>query len=613
MLPARGTVEYNGYPFNATAQTRVTAVPIKDRAGRTVTHVEYTLRVTWFLYNLESGLSCADQLTLARQKLEVARKRLRYLGNGFGDLDVNGADPKKIDLKWGPTPSEVSYRVVGHGQVWECSWSCVFNISECSTLSLNALSILGFGYGLNWTFDEQGLCTRTYSGYLQIPGYANAAGTWNNADDLRELIQVPIPPGFRRTGRDFKLSEDRSTLEFTITDVEIPAESIPLGCVEADGSHDISNMNPRDLANWQGRIAASYTVSPDRPREVAWDAFWALAVDRINQTIDANKRRGKPGNQPLLTSFRASEGLYGNNRRMTFELTYMFTADLRNVFADAGLWRPVPNTENTLWATSVGNIVGNRGLSNLRFNPAEDVIINLCETNIPRMPGGIGSGSAMRGERDVEPPRLKAEGYLSFQNSVEFETEHGYIWNRLLTESDARHSLTTRAERDTNPTQVTGGGTGAGGDFGTSNNPPPGASGTGIPYVPPLPTSQSTQSAQARGTPLRQAKMRGYAVRAGRPAPPPQMQQVGRSPAVPYGEDHFKQRCLGSVMGVPIFVSEWIQSYAVPEVPGAISTDAIPLYGPEGQAPSPPPAQFVTFGPMGVPNLPNVFRLPFDQ
>lgn len=605
MLPARGTCAYNSYTFNGTAKTRMVGRPVKSRDGRTITHVDYTLTVEWFLYDQENGLSCANQMILARRSLQAPRKRLQYLTNGFGDLDVNGADAAKQDLRWGPQPSEVQYEVVGHGQIWKCIWYCTFSVSECSSLSLNALSVMGFGYGAKWSFDETGYCTRTITGYVQTPGYVRANGTWGTADDLRDLIQVQIPLGFRRAPREFTLSDDRTTLDFTITDVEIPAESLPDGCTEADGMYDVSNMNPRDLSHWNGRFSCNYTVSPDRPRRDAWDAFWALVIDRIQWNITQNQQRGQGNNKPLLTSFRIGEGLYKGNRRMTFDLSFMFTADLKNMMIDSGMWRPVPHTDSRHWASSVGSILGNRGLSDLRFDAAGDIIINLCDVSANlRTPNEPNNGPVLHTEDAPGNPQMKTEGYIRYQNRIDLKTQSGYIATRLLTNSDARfnRSMTARTDSSGNPVLTTD----------PSSSPPPGVPQNDFPFVPPTPTAADVESVQARVVPGQTARLRGYAVRVGKPAPPPKLLQVGDSPAIPSLQQHFDQMHVGFVMGVPMFYSEWNLPYSLPDVTGGRRDSRVPLYGMPPGSTNQQPAQWVLSGPLGVPALPDIYNLPFD-
>jgi hypothetical protein len=158
-----GTYSYNGFAWNSTARSRVEGTPVYDRAGRTVTHTDYTLTITWLMY-ATGGNPLSTQMPAAKRLLEAEGKALVYKDNGFGSFELNNGGANSRDVMWGPKPSRVLMEPVGRDQCWACTWICRFSIKECSTLTLGSTSILAFNYGVNYVIDERGMTTRTYSG-----------------------------------------------------------------------------------------------------------------------------------------------------------------------------------------------------------------------------------------------------------------------------------------------------------------------------------------------------------------------------------------------------------------------------------------------------------------
>lgn len=611
MMPMRGELNYNDYTFNATVRTTLSSKPMYARDGRTVTHVEYVLNVRWYIYNDASRApgdqTCKEQMLNARRRLSSAGKKLIYKDFGFYDVKVGGDvdSPSHVEIMWGPKPTNVEYRLWGFDQVWELSWSCTFAISECSSLNLHPFSIMEFNYGVNWSYDDLGLCTRTYSGYVRIPTYIKN-GEWNNADLIREQLKVPVPIGFRRTARDFDLSDDRSTLTFKIADTEMKLQEGVSGCVHATGSYEVWNNGPNNTNNWSGRISASYIVSPDVSRRVSWEAFWDLCVDRIKHA----KKAGPEGNQvqPLLISLRIVEGLYENNLTMTYELTWTFTSTINFILKTAGVWRLLPGTNSITWRNSLGNILGNRGLSQLKFQGNEDVIINLCETVYPAIPpDGQGVMRAIPPE-EKEEVKLKTEGYLSYDNAIDFHIDSGYEESSLLSQSDQRFWRGMEVKRDMEIDGSSPTGTPAAPNV-NPYGPSPGDPGyyTQPPYRPLQPSQTDLHSIQARRAPVTRVHLRGMAHRAGVPSAPPTLEKIGNRVAVPIGEQWLSQRQVGVCLGVPIFRTSWHLVYTLTD--DLRGDNRVPLFG--LGVDSPEPADFVNEAVAPV-KVPDVFMVPAD-
>lgn len=553
-LPATHTISYNGYVFNSSARTRLTGRPLYDRSGRVVVAVVYTINVTWLVYELSPGAGCATPMAAARFYLNQPGKALVYNDNGFGNLSVNTNDEnEETDLVWGPKPGEVEAVPIGNKACWQLSWSCDFCISECATINLNSidtLPVMGFSFNVNYAIDERGLTTRTYNGYVQVPTTRNKLET---ADDRREDIQIPVPIGFKRLSQQYQLDDAKTTLTFAVVDQEIMAEALPWGCISASGSHSVQNNGPHNLTNWTGRISAKYTVLPTKSRSYAWEAFWKLCADRINQTSEylksqnPNAASGSDANtnrtplEPFLTSFKIDEGLYENNREMSFEVSYIFTANFKDIVKATALWRPVPQTSAQEWNEIATDVYECRGIAKLRFNPVEDVLVDLCGVGPSKEPTQTNELSTSGEEADME---YGSSGYIVYQNEIEELDSSGFVGVNLLTDDDRRFWSGIKSKRDIRNYQAP---------------VPPSYNG----FEPPDPTIVATQALQARTTANKRIRMKGYAVRAWQPIPSPTLEEYGGNPVVPTGEQSFKQRRIGETLGTPIYHAEWTLDYLV--------------------------------------------------
>jgi hypothetical protein len=550
MLPAVANIQYNGYTFNGTARSRLVGTPVYDRAGRRITHTEYALAVTWLVYESSAGAGCATLMEEARYKLQEPGGVLVYKDNGFGDLEINSGSIES-DLVWGPKPQKVEAKPVGCRACWELTWTCTFAISECTFVNLHngsELPIMAFNFAVDYSIDEMGLTTRTYNGYLQVPTTEHGGMT---ADDFRERLAIPVPVGFKRVNQNFRLDEAKTTLNFTVIDQEVLAEGLAVGCVESDGQHSIRNTGPMKLNNWNGRIAAQYTVAPNQERRKAWDAFWALCRDRLKATIDFHQEQAqqnngpnnqKAGLQPFIVGLEFTEGLYQSNRHMSFELTYTFISPFKDIVKASGIWRPVPNTDPAEWMQSVGDLYHPRGLAKLRFDPQTDVLIDLCDQGEPRWTEDQSENQGSSGEdADI---LYGSGGYLAYQNQIEVIGESGYSPARLLTDNDRRYWGGIETKADVRPYESA-------------------TLGQELPnFVPEPPDNvEATESIQARNATSFRVRMYGYAARVWKPIPAPKLKEYGGKKAIPIGEQNFKQRRVGELMGTPIYQATWDQEY----------------------------------------------------
>lgn len=427
------TCTYNTVNFGSALWTRSLSIRQQyDASGRTVAYNVYRLVLVATIDGsdaLAGGDSRDDILQNLRQLLSQPGGQLEYTGKGLGnDLRIN-LDGSYQDCIWGPKPALLSYESKGQLSA-RIEWEVSFAIKDCPGVAQygNAGRILEYCFGVEWHVDRGGYTNRVVSGFVRIPQTRAAVGArtlTDQADRLREQITPAPIPGFRRIPGDFRLSLDKCRLDFTITDEQLPWPNVPPpGVVEVDFSHRIHG----DFSFggiWHGQMQASFELAPGTPRSKAWSYFLATVFDRLQYSTKqqwhdpSDKNKAKPG-MALVIEWDLGESLY-SRKSATFGATFIMTADVSTILQASGLFTPVPNSDWVKWKTSLAASAFNpRGSTGLRFNPNDDVILDLCTTQQSRTlsaggapPGGQARVPKSGTFRNATPPA--ASSWLSYR------------------------------------------------------------------------------------------------------------------------------------------------------------------------------------------------------
>jgi hypothetical protein len=509
------TLSYNGFTFNGTSRTRFVANPRYAPDGRTVAAVVYRLSVTSFITNEGGGVDVPYQIQNIRRLLTTPGKALRYVSKGFGseggdDFSIN-YDGDVTDVSWGPRPLSLELIPVGHNQTWYIAWDVEFAVPECYAARYTDFP-MGLTYEVSYALNEQRLTARTYSGQLEIPlthPIGDYYRTPDSADAYRDRLRVQVPVGFRRTTERYTLSADRKVLQFVVVDEQLPThEALPYGCTMASGNFRISTG--QGLVTTQVSVSATYQIKPGGDKRDAYRNFFALFYDRADFTqkkIDADKDAiqrmlEKPnakaaarlvnnsGFPPINTalipvSFEVDEGLYMNGLTMSLSASYYYARNFEAFLTDSGIWRPVPNTNWQQWAASMEDVHNNRGSANMRFNPANDIIIDLCgETQRIRPEPPPIEKRVITTEKDkvAQPGR---QGLLDARVNVDVEMDPGTaILKTLPTSKPSINTLGAAGPRGSGGLPQTGnplaGGRSAGGYARLENKIDPKVSGVSV-------------------------------------------------------------------------------------------------------------------------------------
>lgn len=554
-LPAVGTFSYNGFTWNGSTKSKVHGKPLYDGADRSVVSMVYTLSASSVIQN--AGGITATMLDI-RQKLSKPGQQLIYTGNGFGDLSINIGGAR--DAAWGPKPRVISFRPLGSSQAWELEWECEVCVPECpSAVYQNAP--MAFNYEVDYRIDADGYTTRVISGYLEIPMTRVAGGSLlpDCVDAYYERIVPAIPAGFRRVDRSRKISSDKRRLEFSIVDEQIPGGGFPPGITDFDGSHSVASGQKGGYGQYVSSLSASYTVAPGTPRSVASDHFFAMLLDRSGPAKATGSR--------IVATFRTMEGL-GKSRRVQFECSWTYCADIVSCMELGGLFRPVPNTNWQQWITSLGVATAQspRGFAGMQLLASDDAIVDLClNTSVLRSRGGgqvesrLTSRPTQINDNNGIDPNYS---WMNYSCWLEFDGSPGT--SRLKSLPSGKPPIQGLGNQDVGPKVAVLQ------QRPFLNAPPQNALQANLQGNGRLANQMATpvsDTIQQRCTPTYKVALCGYAVRAQYKIPLPMLASIAGVPPVPSHQWAEVDKVIANWSGVPMYSRQWRLEYDLDKLP----------------------------------------------
>jgi hypothetical protein len=438
-MPDVGDLTYNGCIFSPLFATNVNANFVKDSANRTVRFVEYSISADGYVTLPTGATSINGTMATLRRLLSAQGGALTYRGRGC-DIIVNAVTlpgtTSSRDVAWGPVPEILEFQPLGGGLSAKIKWQCKTRIPEVAIPAggalggLAAIPLIQFNYDTVVSYNDDWFSTLTIRGTIEIPltrtpSIATRTLT-QTVDNVRSVIDGRIMPGidlsrYKVARREFNVSRDKRTMEFSIGAEEKPYMDISMDCTIARGSYSVRPAKSgMGLVTWLCTLRATYTVRPDRPRRTAWHAFLTMLRVRMLWSalgytpgireegtpdrgtiaaalLDLSKPITNASYATLLKAQKDSpafrlarkswlidlsfdEGLYLDSKTVSFSATWRLVTSVSHIILASGLWRKVPERNIlglNLWATSMRDVAGSQSWLANRLDPKLDIIVDL--------------------------------------------------------------------------------------------------------------------------------------------------------------------------------------------------------------------------------------------
>ena len=526
-LPAVGTLSYNGYTFDGTAKIKVAAHKVRDEAERTVIGVRYEITVEAVIAGSGSGTSDVN-MAAVHAALSQDGQHLVFANKGFGSsVSINGPSGFR-DIEWGPKTEVLYWEPMGSSQACAIVWTVTTTIPECSLA--NTSGIMAMNYEIDYQVDIHGDTTRTITGYLQIAVTRTIVKSIPDvADRYRVNVAPQAPLGYERT-QDWKTSKNKSRLDFTIVDTQIPSPNpYPPNVTAIDGTHSVS-WSRANRGGMKHRNILEMTVRPQRGVSggQAWLIFLTILRQRLQASSYANRK-------VFIDEVSVQENIFGFP--CEFRVGWRLIGKLKDIITDNGLWQPI-GTDWQLWAASLtGTQFNIRGSSGLILQPNNDAIVDLCGYSFTNTNDG---GQVIQIPAPPPPSPIKNETPTPSESWLYYRAQLIPITSTPL----VRHSVLQTPPTDSAP-----------GDINATG-------GFSLPYS----SSATADVIQKRGKDRIWVRFVGQARRAGFKIPRPKLLTIGGAAAT---EKHgvFSMRKIGDYLGVPVYAAQWDITYALNNAP----------------------------------------------
>lgn len=428
LLPDIGVLSYNGCTFSSLFHSNIASKIVQDAAVRTTKLVELTITAEGVVTLPDTATNIESTLETMMRLLTAQAGVLIYQGRSL-KVTVNQPGSPIRDVAWGPVPDVIDITPLGGGRSAMVKWTVKTRIPYVTALTGRAVNtVLQFNEETNVSYGEDGFSTISIKGTLEVPLTRVTQGSRTvpaTVDDFRERFMTGIASSidltrFRVTRREFPVSRDRRTMEWSFEAEELPYMPPPPDITIARGTYDVRPVKAGvGLCSWLCTLRCTYTVRKDRPRRLAWLAFLALLRMRMAFSVLGNVPAPN-GNQnssnvplvaagiaalvPMLTlpvafvapslvnyqanaqiqainnrksmllDFNFSEGLYLDSKTVTFSATWRLVTTFSHILTASGIWKRASG-ENE-WAASIQSVAGWRSWLDNRTLASGDVIVD---------------------------------------------------------------------------------------------------------------------------------------------------------------------------------------------------------------------------------------------
>lgn len=568
-LTGLSEITYGNFSFGTgpRVSSHVELKPIYDRAGRTVIATTYIINVRAIITSDDgtqkagaiTKVDTAD-LTMAKLERELMKpgQALVYSGWGHGTFSINTASDTK-DVRFGPKPKYARVELVGSTLAIQVDWTVEVTINRCNP-STNAVygrigDISSLSYTESFSINDRGLTTRSINGHLDITNNRSRLGSnsvLTNADQFRSRFQVDVPNTFKRVTNQWALSEDKSSVSFSIVDQERPSsEGYPPG---------VTDCNLQHTANYRLHFGKGRGGSPphtgqisgqlDVVKTVPLGDAWTRVLLMLRTRLTAMRNRG---NTVFISELNVTEDLFRHG--LSFSLRYYLLPKdkvLVNMAVKNALFTGSPTTSESEWKGSLNNTAYHqRGVA--RMEAKGDTIVDPCN-----QPGIITVQDRINFNNNVAPasslgniyPAPK-QSYLLWDSWLEIKSQVGEQAHHIMPEKNTGGNLSARSVMESILN--------LGGSITKRGNlSPGGGGGTGI-------GSSSQIITQIDGSNDVTVLLKGAAIRVGYEPEIPSLVSIWdrKDNLVPIGVQKNDLRVIGEMGDIPVYQRRWISKYRV--------------------------------------------------
>jgi hypothetical protein len=580
LMPAVGTVSYNGFTFPTPFEAEVVALPRRDSSGRVIKYITYTITIKAVIAPDDAPKSTPgglvdNNLENIRCKLQKSGGAFKFIGQGFGtDFVVNDntvySDPDsassvqshKVDPTFGPHPTILAWKPIGSNRACQIVWSVEVTIPDCCQAETALTNILTeFNYTVSYDISDEGVTTRIIQGRYEAFGMRAAATsgiTGGGGSGSRILYTADtfwdrvygsflIPLGFRREARH-SLSADKRVCDFVITDTEIPSDNPYFPYMVKMNVRQRTSMSATGLVAGKinNSLSGSITVAPTAPRHMAWLAFSKITEQRVFASkglVYSSKGQGTAKVQhtayPIPIHVSIDENLYG--RDVMFQYDWFYIGDLPTIFRGSGLFKPVNATTGTVqswtqWTLSMTQMAySSRALAGLTHVPADDLIITACDPQ-PAL------------TKNANAVKYAAENPFTTSNDYPYPPQNSSYMDYQMTIVPSQSTNTVKHRKikkvsENTPNPKSGGtalGVGLRIDTSTNDNP-----------------SEVNDTVQVRGASSFTVALMGSAMRWGYSIPIPTVSRIGNQTPIVL-DVQSAEKIVGKALNIPIYASAWM-------------------------------------------------------
>ena len=573
LFKSGATVRYGDVEIENIISSKVDTQYNKNEQGTDIKSVTHTFEFEAIVHPDNLGLtgrtSTDDALNLIRSELEKVGQTFVYEDKGFGSFTVgaqgNHTSIEPVgDVMFGPMPVRLVFEPFGQGKAARINWTVQVTVRPFCGETVESILGLEFWSSSSVKINQFGYQTLTRKGLLEIPSNRDVNNDIaDRASDvyklfLDNLLSPSSMEGYHlESSYDFSPDGRQLTFELIYTEIESP-NAYPLGVESIQCSHSVNSsllesdpLQGSAFRSWKNEMSCTVQLRPGIHSIRAWEVFAAIISDRLNQsvTVEFENIDGEDivtrVRVPIILSMKLKEELFSHSA--TFSVTWIaFTQTIADIFNRSGLFKPYINPNETWndWVVDMRNGVQNLdGAFPLTSLGETTNIYSFCNNGVePAIP------DTTRGVITVQVPAIfdpqcppPESSWLDYQNKCELESYSARTVHRRFKEA----ADITRDE--------TG-----------SLDPAPFDESTSVSQEYDTVSNENDHLVQDFGTDKHVARLKGYAVRIGRPTEAPRLGTVGGRRAIINGDkSKVSSIVLSSNNVCPVHVTQWDLYYDV--------------------------------------------------